>query len=43
MGDDISEINMFEKCKRLTDYLIEADVTFPTNKSLNMENNYIKV
>jgi len=43
MGDDVSEINLFDKCKRLTDYLIESDVTFPLNKSLNMENNYIKV
>jgi hypothetical protein len=43
IGDDVSEINMFEKCKRLTDYLIEAEVTFPLNKSLKLQNNYIKV
>ena len=43
MGDEVSEINMFDKSKRLTDYLIERDVVFPLNKSLNMTNNYIKV
>jgi hypothetical protein len=43
IGEDVSEINLFEKCKRLTDYLIESEVTFPLNKSLNIQNNYIKV
>jgi hypothetical protein len=44
IGDDVSEINLFEKSTKLTDYLIEREVTFPTEKSLAIGNhNYIQI
>ena len=43
MGDEVSEINLFDTAKRLSDYLIEKDVVFPIKKSYSSQNNYIKV
>jgi hypothetical protein len=43
IGDEVSEINLFENSKKLTDYLIEREVTFPTEKSLTTNNNFIRI
>lgn len=43
IGADVSEINLFNNGKKLTDYLVERDISFPTEKCLNNSNNYIKI
>ena len=44
IGDDVSEINLFENSTKLTDYLIEKEVSFPTKKSIQTQShNYIKI
>lgn len=44
IGDDVSEINLFANNNKLTDYLVEKEVIFPTKKSLSCQNhNYIKI
>jgi hypothetical protein len=44
IGNEISEINLFEKFNKISDYLIEKEVIFPTKKSLSCQNhNYIKI
>jgi hypothetical protein len=44
IGDDVSEINLFDEKNRINDYLIEKEIIFPTEKSFNSKsNNYIKI
>ena len=44
IGDDVSEINLFKDNNRITDYLIEKEIVFPVEKSLNTKShNYIKI
>lgn len=44
IGDEVSETNLFSQGKKLTDYLIERDVVFPTEKCLQLKtHNYIKI
>lgn len=44
MGEEVSEINLFDQATKLTDYLIEKEVEYPTKKAiLSTNHNYIKI
>lgn len=45
IGDVCSEINLFEKGKKITEQLVELDILIPTKKAINPKwgNEYVKI
>jgi len=42
--EEVLEINLFEKFPKISDYMIEKEVVYPTEKSINCINhNYVKI
>jgi len=43
IGEECSEINLFERGKKITEHLVELEIIIPTKKALSMTSKYVKI